>query len=67
MEEKKLTQEVIRGECLKVPDLQREDGWKLLLCFIQREDVLSLPHHYHLTETQAVDQWISSPAGSLTI
>lgn len=42
------TQEVIRGERLKVPDLQDEDGRKLLLSFIQGENTLSLLHDHHL-------------------
>lgn len=44
------TEEVVGGEPLKVPDLQDEDGWELLLGFIQRENALPLPHHHYLND-----------------
>lgn len=43
-----LTQEVVRRQRLEVPHLHDENGWKLLLGFIQRENVFSLAHDHDL-------------------
>lgn len=47
-ERNRQTYEVVRRQCLKVPDLQNKNGRNFLLRFVQRENALSFFYNYNL-------------------
>lgn len=61
-----LTEEVVWRQRLEVPDLQDEDGGELLLGFIQREDVVPLPHHHHLWQEDVLTLPSSFPRADVS-